>query len=96
MRLMAHPGFLLDELRGSGAEDGAGGAVPGAGYGGLVLPEGGLRRGPPAGVGVPQGAGGHGLPIAGGRWPGGHGPPGAGSGLSGRLHRAEVARGLRR
>ena len=41
------PGFGDDQPRGAGAQDRAGGAVPGAGDRRLVLPERGLRRAPP-------------------------------------------------
>jgi hypothetical protein len=41
------PGFLDDQPRAAGAQDRAGGAVPGAGDRRLVLPERGLRRAPP-------------------------------------------------
>ena len=48
------PGFLDDQPWGAGPQDRAGGAVPGAGDGGLVFAERGLRRAPPGEIGVPD------------------------------------------
>jgi hypothetical protein len=57
------PGLLQHELRAAGPEHGAGGAVPGAGDRGLVLPERGLRRAPPGEICLLDLAGGHGFMV---------------------------------
>ena len=57
------PGLLDDQPRRARAQDRAAGAVPGPGDRRLVLAEGGLRRAPPAQVGVPDLVSGRGLVI---------------------------------